>query len=104
MKRIIFILALTVGGILASLLIDAYYGVLLYTFYSFTSPVDVTYGGLAGLRLSFIVAGVVIMSASIHRQNMFPKCSITFLVVLFVFYLTFPARLAATASGCTPIG
>ena len=84
-KRIVFILAITGVGVIASFT-DAFYGLLLYTFYSFVSPLELTWGGLAGARFSFMVGGVVILSALMQRRNIFPKHVIAYLCILFLFF------------------
>lgn len=94
MKRILFIFAVTFIGILASFFIDAFYGVLLYVFYSFASPLELTWGALAGARLSFIVAGIIFVSALVQKQKILLKHKITFLCLLFLFicYLSLAVR------------
>jgi len=87
-KRIVFILAITGVGVIASFT-DAFYGLLLYTFYSFVSPLELTWGGLAGARFSFMVGGVVILSALMQRRNIFPKHVIAYLCILFLFFCLF---------------
>lgn len=84
MKRILLISLITVVG-LASSFIDAYYGLLLYTWYSFASPLELTYGALEGSRLSLIVALVVLATCFIQRGRLLPKHLLVYLGLSFVF-------------------
>ena len=61
MKRLIFVLLITATGVIASF-IDAFYGLLLYTWYSFSSPLELTFGQLEDTRLSLLVGAVLILT------------------------------------------
>jgi len=83
MKRVIFIVAVTLIGIWAALFKDVFYGILLYAFYSFASPLELTWGALGGMKFSFTVAGIVIISALTQKQKLIPAHKITFFCILF---------------------
>lgn len=83
--RVIFIITVTAIGIVATFFSDAFYGVLLYAFYAFASPLDLTWGALAGSRLSFVVAAATILSAMLQRKKIFFKHIIFFLLMIFIF-------------------
>lgn len=83
MKRIIFIIGVTLIGIWAAVFKDVFYGVLLYAFYSFASPLELTWGALEGMKFSFVVAGIVLTSALVQKQKLIPSHKITFLCILF---------------------
>ena len=84
MKRVILILFITGIGVIASF-IDAYYGLLLYTWYSFSSPLELTYGQLEGSRLSLLVGAVVVLTTLHQRKKIFFRHTISFLCLAFVF-------------------
>lgn len=86
MKRIAFIIIVTILGVRASLITDSFYGILLYTFYAFASPVELSWGLLTGTRISFFVAGTVIIGAIIHRQKIILKNRIIAFLILFLFF------------------
>jgi len=83
MKRVIFIIAVTLIGIWATLFRDVFYGVLLYAFYSFASPLELTWGALGGMKFSFAVAGIVMISALVQKQKLIPMHKITFFCIFF---------------------
>jgi probable O-glycosylation ligase (exosortase A-associated) len=82
MLRTIAVLLITVFGIAMSIK-DAFWGLLLYTWYSFFSPLELTYGILAESRLSFIVAIVLIFTALLQGKALFKASTVTFLVIIF---------------------
>lgn len=84
MKRVIFILLVTLVGIISSF-VDAYYGLLLYTWYSFASPLELTYGALSGTRLSLVVAAIVIATTLQQRKQIVSHHILCLLMGLFLF-------------------
>ena len=66
MKRTILVLAITAVGIIASFA-DAYYGLLLYTWFGLSSPLELTYGALEGSKISLVVAAVVLLTVFQQR-------------------------------------
>lgn len=93
MKRTLFILLLSMAGVIAAFY-DAFYGILLYTWYSFASPLSLTYGQLDALRLSFVVAIVVILTTGLQYRRFFIWNATTFFSLFFLFLSIF--SLAAT--------
>lgn len=89
MKRLALVLALTVIGVLASF-IDAFYGLLLLTWFNFGSPLELTSGTLSGSRLSLMVSIVVLLMTLKQHRRIFIFSPITSCSLLFI--------LAATAS------
>jgi len=84
--RVAFILLITGIGIAAAVFINAFYGLLLYAFYAFASPLELTWGALEGSRLSFVVAALVIITALMQKQKIIFKHSIVFLSITFLFF------------------
>ena len=84
MKRLILVLLITLSGVIASF-VDAYYGLLLYTWYSFATPLELTYGALEGSRLSLVVAIVVILTTIQQKNKIFVNHFTTHLCLGFVF-------------------
>jgi len=82
MKRTALVFILTAAGIIMSFS-DAFFGLLLYTWYSFASPLELTYGSLEGTRLSMLVAAVVIGTALQQKKGLLVKHSLTVLCYLF---------------------
>lgn len=86
MKRIIVILMVTAIGIIASF-VDAFYGILLYAFYTFVSPLElVWWTALYGARLSFMVAGFVIVTALLQKKRIILNHKTTYLCCFLLFY------------------
>jgi len=83
--RTLFVILVTAIGLAATVFSDAFYGVLLYTFYCFASPLELLWGALEGSRLSFIVAGTAIICAFIQGKKLFIKHRLVFLLALFLF-------------------
>jgi len=83
--RAIFVLVVTGIGIFLAFFADVFYGVLLYSFYTFFSPMQLIWGSLGGIRLSFITAAAVVVFALIQRQKIIAKHSLTFLCLFFLF-------------------
>lgn len=83
MKRLIFILAISLIGIWASFL-DAFYGLLLHTWYTFGSPLELSFGKLSGSRLSLVVGAVVIIFTIQQHQRIFIRSAMTTLSIVFV--------------------
>ncbi len=84
MKRVLFVILITCVGIIASF-VDAFYGLLLYNWYSFSSPLELTFGQLENTRLSLIVGAVVALTTFHQRRQIVVKHRITLLAVFFVF-------------------
>lgn len=82
MLRSILIILITTAGILFALR-DCIFALLLYTWYSFVSPLELTYGILAESRLSYVVALVLIISTFFQRKALFRNGFITWTVILF---------------------
>jgi putative inorganic carbon (hco3(-)) transporter len=85
MKRIIFIIVITAIGVVASL-IEPFWGLLLYSWYAFTSPLDLTYGALQGTRLSWVVGAVLIFTTLYHRQSLIARHWLCYACYLFLFH------------------
>ena len=83
MKRIIFIILVTLVGSLAAF-VDAFWGLLLYTWYAFASPLELTYGSLEGTRLSFVVGAVLVLTTFNQRKTLFTSHPLTFFCYLFI--------------------
>ena len=82
--RIAFLIVITLYGIGASFS-DAFYGLLLYTFYSFAHPFEmVKWTNFASFRVSYITALVVIGTAILQKKKLVVKHSITILCVCFL--------------------
>ncbi len=88
MKRQALILLITVTGLIASF-VDAFYGLLLYTWYSFSSPLELSYGALEGSRLSLLVAVVLILTTLHQRGKLFAKHILTLLSFAFLLACSF---------------
>ncbi len=82
MKRTVLVLVLTAAGIIMSFG-DAFFGLLLYTWYSFASPLELTYGSLEGSKLSMLVAAVVILTSVQQKQGLLVNNTLTWLSYLF---------------------
>jgi hypothetical protein len=67
MKRVLFILAVTFFGLFASF-VDAYWGLLLYAWYSFASPLELTFGMLQGARFSLLV-GIALVVTTLYQYR-----------------------------------
>lgn len=85
MLRVTLVLMLTVLGLGMNFL-SPFYGLLLYTWYSFGFPLELTYGILEGSRLSFIVALSFIGSTVAYRKKFFESSPLTFLVIIFLLH------------------
>lgn len=83
MKRVIFILLVTLVGIIASFY-DAYFGLLLYSWFSFASPLQLTFGELDGWRLSLLVGIVVIVTTLHQRRQLFVSSPLSYLSIAFL--------------------
>jgi O-antigen ligase len=84
MKRTIFVLCISLLGI-AYAFVDAYYGLLLYTWYAFASPLELTYGTLAGSRLSLTIAAIVIATTFQQKKQVVAHHILSLLMGLFLF-------------------
>ena len=84
MKRVLLILAITAVGVLMTF-VDAYWGLLLYTWYSFASPLELTYGMLAGTRLSLIVGGLLLVTTIFQKKSFCVYHPISVLMYFFLF-------------------
>ena len=84
MKRLIFILSITIAGIIASFY-DAYWGLLLYEWYAFASPLELSHETLVGSRLSLIVASVVVVTTLAQKKQLMVSSSCTFFCLGFLF-------------------
>jgi len=83
MKRMLFIVGITVIGLVMTFH-NVYYGLLLYTFYSFASPLELTYGMLEGSKLSFIIAAIVIGLTIFRKRKVCVSHPLTLLCLLFL--------------------
>jgi len=82
--RILFLIVVTVSGIIASFY-NAFYGLLLYTFYSFAHPLMlVGWTSFETYRPSLIVAIVVIATTIMQNKKIIIKHKLTFLCILFL--------------------
>jgi probable O-glycosylation ligase (exosortase A-associated) len=101
MNRLIVILAISAIGLLASFR-DAFYGLLLYAFWSFAHPLElVPWIPLGEYRLSYIIAVVVIVTAVMQRKKIMLPHRLTFLCILFLsqcFFSEIEARYFPTYS------
>lgn len=84
MKRVIFVLLVTTVGILASF-VDSFYGLLLYAWYSFASPLDLTFGALQGSRLSLVVGFIVIATTLIQKKSLLKLHLVSAFLIAFLF-------------------
>lgn len=83
MLRASLVLFLTTIGI-ATCFYDAYFGLLLYTWYSFVSPLELTHGVLEGTKLSFMVACIFILVTVFSYKKIITKNVLTLLIILFI--------------------
>ena len=83
MKRFILVIGITVVGLIASF-IDAFYGLLLYTWYALASPLELTYGALEGSRLSLIVGAVLILTTFQQTRQLLIKHNISYFCIAFL--------------------
>ena len=81
--RASFVIILTAMGLVLSFK-DAFFGLLIYTWYSFFSPIELTYGALENTRLSFIVASVFILSGVFQNQILYRRSLLTALLFIFI--------------------
>ena len=86
MLRVTLVLVVTLSG-LALNLFEPFYGLLLYTWYSFAYPLELTYGMLEGSRLSFVVALSFIAASLFHHRRLFFNSVLTYLVILFIIHV-----------------
>lgn len=84
MKRAIFVLCITLVGI-ALTFVDAFFGLLLYTWFAFASPLELTYGLLSDSKLSLIIAAILTLACFLQEKILFKKHILSFLMFLFVF-------------------
>ncbi|MCX5679737.1 MAG: hypothetical protein NTZ95_03665, partial [Candidatus Omnitrophica bacterium] len=82
--RVLVLIIVTVFGIVASFF-DAFYGLLLYTFYSFFHPLAlVAYTSFKDYRTSYITALVVIFTAILQKKKIIISHKLTYLCLLFL--------------------
>ncbi len=86
MLRASLVIMLTFFGLTASLF-NPFWGMLLYNWYSFFSPLELTYGILEGSRLSLIAGAVFIVTTFLHNQKLFTFNALTWLVILFLVHV-----------------
>jgi len=84
MKRAIFVLCITLVGIILTF-VDAYFGLLLYTWFAFASPLELTYGFLSGSKLSLIVAATLVIACLQQEKILFKKHILSLFLFLFIF-------------------
>ncbi len=60
---------------------------LLYHWYSFFSPLELTYGILEGSRLSLIAGAIFVVTAFLHYKKIFIMNALTWLVIIFLVHI-----------------
>lgn len=88
MKRTLLVLIIFGLGLIATIY-DAYYGLLLYSWFAFASPLELTHGILSDTRLSFIVGVGTLAVCFIQRRRIFIPSLTTFFLALFVLVAMF---------------
>jgi O-antigen ligase len=83
MLRATLVIIVTFLGSTASLF-NPFWGMLLYHWYSFFSPLELTYGILDGSRLSLIAGVVFIATTFLHYRKIFIMNALTWLVLIFL--------------------
>ena len=81
MLRTTLVLFITLVG-LSFCLYNPFYGLLLYTWYSFASPLDLTYGILADTKLSLVVAIFFITITYFSNKTIFRNNVLTYSAIL----------------------
>ena len=83
MKRTLVLLAITVIGLVFSV-VDAFYGLLLYSFYSFASPMQLIFGALNGIQVSFFIGFALICMNIYQYRRLMPMTGMTVSILLYL--------------------
>lgn len=83
MKRTLILIAITVVGLVFSA-VDSFYTLLLYSFYSFASPMELVFGALNGFQISFFI-GFALIGMNIYQyRRVVPLSGVTVFILLYL--------------------
>jgi len=83
MKRALLIIVITLVGVISAF-VDAFWGLLLHTWYSFGAPLEISFGKFADSRLSFMIGGLLLLLTAQQYRRILILGGTSFFAMLYL--------------------